>query len=322
MISVLIASRDRARLLAKTLQTLSRQEPPGCPFEIIVVDNASTDDTAAVVSAAARECPAPLVYLRETRPGKSHALNTALGRARGDLLALTDDDVLVSPDWLGAFARAFAQTDADFAVGRILPLWEAPPPRWLSPALYGVLAIPDAGTRRLTIAPGVNDHVMPLGANMAIRRHVAERVGGWNPDLGKLQGTLRTGEDHEFALQMMAAGFTGVYEPEASVQHRVPAERLRLAYFQRWFYDNGGIAAHLEERYPTADRRVLGVPRYLFRQFAGDIWSTILGAATVDIERATVGEMRAAWFAGYVGARWRRNGGAPSGSQPVPAQRS
>jgi glycosyltransferase involved in cell wall biosynthesis len=323
MISVLIASRDRAALLGSTLDTVSHQEQPGCPFEIIVVDNASLDDTPAVVSNAARQSPVPLVYLRETRPGKAYALNTALEHARGDLLVLTDDDVLVSPGWLGAYARAFVETGADFAVGRILPLWEAPPPRWLSPALYGVLAIPDGGTRRLTIAPGVNDHIMPLGANMAIRRHVAARVGGWNPELGKLQGTLRTGEDHEFALQMMSAGFTGVYEPAASVQHRVPAERLRLAYFHRWFYDNGGIAAHLEDLYPTADRHVLGVPRYLFRQFAGDVWSTMLGAATLDIERATVGEMRAAWFAGYVGSRWRRrHGRAPARSEPAAAQRS
>ena len=86
------------------------------------------------------------------------------------------------------------------------------------------------GTERLTLT-GIHDQVMPIGANMAIRRHVLDRIGGWNPDLGKLKNTLRTGEDHEFALRLLAAGFAGVYEPEASVLHRVPADRLRLSYF-------------------------------------------------------------------------------------------
>jgi len=323
MISVIIATRDRAALLASTLDALSRQEPPGCPFEIIVVDNASIDETPAVVAAASAQSPEPLVYLREGRPGKSHALNSAIRRARGDLLVLTDDDVLMPRGWLSAYARAFEETGADFVVGRILPLWEAMPPPWLSPALYGVLAIPDGGTRRLPLARGLNEQIMPLGANMAVRRHVVERVRGWNPELGKLQGTLRTGEDHEFAIQMLEAGFTGVYEPTACVRHRVPAERLRLAYFQRWFYDNGSVAANLECRYPTTRRYLLGVPLYLYREFARDLLVLIGAAATLDVQRATAAEMRAAWFAGYVRARYRpgNDGGRPD-SHPAAVQRS
>ena len=323
MISVLIATRDRAPLLASTLDALALQESPGCPVEIIVVDNASVDDTPGVVTAAAATSTIPIRYLHETRPGKSHALNTALEHVRGDLVVLTDDDVLPSPRWLCAYARAFEQTGADFGVGRILPLWEAPPPRWLSPALYGVLAISDGGDRRLRLARGVNEQIMPLGANMAVRRHVIDRVGGWNPELGKLQGTLRTGEDHQFALEMLDAGFLGVYEPGACVQHRVPAERLRLAYFQRWFYDNGGIDAQLEHRYPRTSRYLLGVPRYLWRQFAGELGSAALGAATLDAQRAAAGWMRTVWAAGYLGARWRRSRPAnPVSARPAAAPRS
>ena len=318
MISVIIATRNRAALLARTLEAISGQEPPGCPFEVLVVDNASTDSTPAVVTAAAAAADAPIRYLHEPRSGKSYALNTAVEHARGDVLVLTDDDVLPAPGWLAAYRRAFAEPAADFVVGRILPLWEASPPRWLTPALYGVLAIPDGGTEQRPIARGTNEHIMPLGANMAIRRHVVERVGGWNPDLGKLEGTLRTGEDHEFALEMLAAGFTGVYEPAASVRHRVPADRLRLAYFARWFYDNGGIAARLEDRYPTTDRYVLGVPRYFWRQTATDLWTACRGAATLDSQRATAGGMRAAWAAGYLNARWRRREPQPVASPATP----
>lgn len=317
MISVLIATRDRAPLLAATLDALAVQQWPG-PYEVLVVDNGSKDATRSVVETAAARSTAPVLYRHEPRPGKSHALNTAVLHAHGDLLVLTDDDVLPGPNWLAAYAHAFENPTLDFAAGRILPLWEAQPPRWMSPALYGVLAIPDGGTVRLPLGKRLNDHIMPIGANMAIRRQVIDRVGGWNPDLGKLLNTLRTGEDHEFALKMTKANLRGMYEPDAWVRHRVPADRLTRAYFRRWFFDNGTIVAGFEPLFPTTTHYVLGVPRYLWRQALGSCASVIRGAATADPKRVAAGEMRVLWLAGYVWGRWRAGRApAPTGSEPA-----
>jgi len=316
MISVIIATRDRASLLEGTLDALSKQTSPGCPVEIVVVDNGSVDRTRDVVEAAMRQSPIPIVYLTESKPGKSHALNTAVTHARGDLLAFTDDDVLPSQGWLAAYARAFAETGADYAAGRILPLWEATPPRWLTPAQHGVLAVSDGGTRRLMLA-GVHDRVMPIGANMAVRRLVLDQVGGWNPDLGKLKNTLRTGEDHEFALKLTAAGFSGVYEPEACALHRVPAERLRLDYFFRWCYSNGRIEAGLEQEYPSTTNYLLRVPRYLWRRFASDVMSALTGIVTADPRPTASGAMRMAWFSGYLAGRWKPAAARQVGMRPV-----
>ncbi len=318
MISVIIATRDRAQLLEATLDALCAQRFPGCPFEILIVDNASVDATPDVVAAAARRSSVPVVYLTEQKSGKSHALNTAITHARGNLLVFTDDDVLPSPGWLAAYAHAFSATDVDYAAGRIQPMWEAPPPRWLTPALHGVLAVQDGGEQRLTLT-GMHDQVMPIGANMAVRRVVLDRIGGWNPQLGKLKNSLRTGEDHEFALKLVAAGFKGVYEPDASVLHRVSADRLRLGYFLRWCYGNGAIAAGLEQNYPTTTRYLLRVPGYLWRRMAGDLVSGVSGLAAVNPGRSTSAMMRLAWFAGYLGARWRRATQERSVAPPAPA---
>ena len=306
MISVIIATRDRAALLRDTLAALALQDNPGTPVEILVVDNASVDSTPDAVYEASAALPWPVHYLYEPRSGKSNALNSALAQVHGEILVFTDDDVLPAPGWLKAYATALAETGADYAVGRIFPLWEAPPPAWMSAELYGVLAVPDGGTTRLRITADENSEIMPLGANMAIRRHVVDRIGGWNTSLGKLQGTLRTGEDHEFALRMSSAGFTGVYEPSAAVQHRVPADRLQLSYFHRWFYDNGGIEAGLEDRYPTTTKYVCKVPRHLWRQSLHDIARLGLAAVTGDRPSLVARCMRLAWFAGYVRARWQR----------------
>ena len=291
--------------LKTTLEALCGQVDPGCPVEILVVDNGSIDDTRHVVEAAAAQSRTPVVYLNESRPGKSHALNTAVAHARGDLLAFTDDDVLPSPKWLAAYAQAFSETGADYVAGRILPLWEVPPPRWLTADQHGVVAASDGGPRRL-ILEGVRDWVMPIGANMAVRRQVLDRIGGWNPNLGKLKDTLRTGEDHEFALKMLAAGFKGVYEPEASVLHRVPAERLRLEYFFRWCYSNGQIEAGLEHLYPSTVNYLLRVPRYLWRRLLVDLGSILAGIVTADPGAITSAALRIVWFGGYVASRWRR----------------
>src|SRR5262249_8935063 len=239
LLSVVLATRNRRALLESTLEALLAQEWPASDYEIVVADNGSTDGTAdGVRHIAARSGVCAVRYLFVGEPGKSRALNAALPHVRGDLLALTDDDVRPDPRWLAAIAAAF-DGGVQFVVGRVLPDWEAPPPGWMSPALYGVLAVPDGGTTDLPIARGLNAHIMAIGANMAVRADVARRIGGFRTDLGKLEGTLRTGEDHEFFLRLLHTGCRGVYEPRALVRHRVGAERLVPSYFRRWFHQNG-----------------------------------------------------------------------------------
>ena len=303
MISVVIATFNRRQLLERTLRALEEQSVPKAVFEVVVADNGSSDGTAELLEAFRKRGRLDLRVLRVTDPGKSAALNVAVTCARGDLLVFTDDDVLPEPGWLAAFADAFATSDADFAAGRIFPMWESPPPAWLSPALYGVLAVPDGGPERRRLT-GLGDATMPIGTNMAVRRGVVERLGGWRTDLGKLRGTLRTGEDHEFYVRMLRAGCVGIYEPEARVRHFVPAERMRPAYFREWFHGNGRIVALLESDFPTTDRYLLGVPRYLWRNAAGDLAGGVRALMNGDRVARLAREVRLRWFLGYLQQSW------------------
>jgi glycosyltransferase involved in cell wall biosynthesis len=307
--SIVIATKNREALLADTLEALSAQEWPRNRFDILVGDNGSTDGTRAVVQAAARKSGAPrIVYRHVATPGKSHAVNTLLKNVAADLIALTDDDVLPEPDWLRALALSFEQTGADFLAGRILPRWEAEPPSWLSSALYGVLAIPDNGTRRLQMGPNSPDlagrDIMPIGANMALRASVVRAIGGLRHDLGKLSGTLRTGEDHEFFLRMIKAGYRGYYEPSAVVRHFVPRERLERSYFRRWLYQNGQDTARVESTHAASAQRLLGVPRYLWRRAASDAVSMMKAGLSGDTRGRFAASTRLIWFGGYVRDSW------------------
>lgn len=309
-VSVVIATRNRERLLAETLRSLVAQQWPRERFEIIVADNGSTDGTRAVVESSSALPDAPRVrYLYVAQPGKSFAVNAAFELAgtadtkvddARHIIALTDDDVRPEPTWIASLCAAFQETGADFVAGRVFPLWEVEPPAWMSPSLYGVLAIPDGGDQRLHITSDQH-RVVPIGANMAVRAAVVARIGGLRTDLGKLEGTLRTGEDHDFFLRMLASGCRGVYEPSAVVRHWVPRERLDRTYCRKWLYQNGRDVARLEATHAPAVKRLLGVPRYLWRQTAENI------ARVVSLHPATrfAASTRVLWFAGYLRERWR-----------------
>ena len=307
VVSVIIATRDRAALLTETLDALARQTWPRERVEILVADNGSTDGTRAAVEAAAARSGAPAVhYLSISEPGKSFAVNAALARARGDILAFTDDDVLPQPAWIERLAAAFEESGADFVAGRILPRWETSPPAWLSPALYGVLAIPDNGGGRQAI-PSPGSAVMPIGANMAVRAEVIALIGGLRTDLGKLAGTLRTGEDHEFFLRMLGAGFRGTYEPTAVVHHWVPRKRLVASYFRRWMYQNGRDVARLAALgAPT--RRLIGIPRHLWREAIVNTSRAVRLSLAGDSASALAAGLRVLWFGGYLRETWIGSG--------------
>ena len=276
-ITILICTYNRAPLLRETLTAMQEMtEPDGCAVDIIVVDNNSTDNTAAVVTAASRHARFPIVLLQERRQGKSFALNTGLAFASGDVLALTDDDVLPSVDWLVRMADDFRNEDVTFVFGKVLPRWSTtPPPELLTgpaQAIWGPLAIVDYGDEPQHYRVDSTGQRLPIGANLAFIRSALVAIGGWRTDLGKVNNTLISGEDHEIFMRIRRLGlYRGYYDPELSVRHYVPAARLTRRYFRKWFYWSGKTHALMfEALYPELNLstvpRIGGIPRFACRQ--------------------------------------------------------
>src|SRR5262245_44159800 len=212
-VSVIIATRNRAALLDECLHRLSAQRfLPG--DEIIVVDNGSTDDTAAVVGSHQRRCGAPLHLLHEPIAGKSHAIARGAAVATGQILALTDDDVNVAEDWLEVLRTVMADPTVGMAGGPVRPRWEPTVPQWIRsvagrhPRLAAPIALLDYGDERAQLGPRTL-----LGANIAVKRDVFFKVGGFPAHLGKMHGTLLSGEDHELCRRVQLAGFDAIYCP-------------------------------------------------------------------------------------------------------------
>ena len=303
-ISVIIATFNREALLDECLQHVRSQRfEPG--DEVIVVDNGSTDATRAVIERHAASFPVPLRYLYEARPGKSIAVSLALATARGDVFAFTDDDVNVDAKWLDELRRAIAEPDVALVGGRVRARWEGQTPGWFSAVertgrLAAPLALADYGDQRIEFGPRT-----AMGGNMAIRREVIEKLGGFAANLGSVRGTLLTGEDQELCSRVQAAGLRAVYQPTAIVYHWVPASRVSVRYFLRWFFWSGIANATQDEARNTRVTRVLGVPTYLIRRFASDIAAAPILALRGRLIHALDRAVDAAYTVGYVARCWR-----------------
>ncbi|HYM24215.1 MAG TPA: glycosyltransferase family 2 protein, partial [Vicinamibacterales bacterium] len=234
--SVVIATYKRAGSLGDTLRSLAGLQP-GAPWEVVVVDNNSPDGTRGVVESMIPSFPAPLIYAFEREQGRSAALNRGFAIARGEIVVTTDDDVRVQPDWLNRIADGLDAQHCDYVGGRVLPIWEGPRPAWLperNGQLWAVIALLDYGTAPIRLGARV-----PLGVNMAMRRSAVERAGGFDRRIGRKAGTLLGQEVREWCLRAAAAGLSGYYIPEMTVQHLIPRDRLTKAYFRRWFFWRG-----------------------------------------------------------------------------------
>jgi glycosyltransferase involved in cell wall biosynthesis len=227
-ISAIICTHNRASYLGAAIDSLLAQQLPAAHFEVIVVDNASTDDTRQVVEARSDE---RLRYVYEPVTGLSVARNRGANLAQAEILAYLDDDAVASPHWLAELLAAYQHNEKlAIAGGRVTLLWatNSVPPRWLSAGLAGNLGAYDLGPEPLLIdRPGLT----PRGLNYSIRRQFLDQVGGFDPSLGRVGKNLLSNEELHMTELALAQGWQVAYLPAAHVAHNVAPERLNRAWF-------------------------------------------------------------------------------------------
>ncbi|MBN1918668.1 MAG: glycosyltransferase [Verrucomicrobia bacterium] len=246
-VSVVICTLNRSQALKACLRALESQTDvePG-DVEIVIVDNGSTDNTPTVANDFRRDSRFDVRWHVEDRLGLSNARNRGVAEARGEILVFLDDDAVAVPGWLSAHLRAFDETDADCVGGRITLDWEAPRPHWLHPALDPFFGLLDLGAERVVLA---YPHAYPVGANVAYRRKVFERIGLFDPELGVRPGRVVGSEETDICYRVERAGGVILYEPRATVTHSVPAAKCDKRWFRRRAYHAGRTACLIELRH-------------------------------------------------------------------------
>ena len=215
----------------------------------------------------------PLRYLFEGRQGKSNALNTGMAAARAAIIVFTDDDVEVDRGWLESGVRPLLERqDIDYTGGPVRPIWGAPPPAWLNPERKSRRHDCRQGPWRRRRSSSRMQHKTPLGVNMAVRRTLIERIGGFRPDLGRNGKALLGQEQAEFFYRSRAAGARGLYVPAMVLDHVVPALAAHaqllppLVVLERRVTRPRAPDSRLAPSLDSTSRhvpRILGVPRFV-----------------------------------------------------------
>jgi len=230
--SIVVATHNRADQITVTLDSLLRQDTR-CDFEVVVVDNNSSDSTSATVRALDG-----VRYIFEGQQGANYARNTGIGHSSGEIIAFVDDDATAAPDWLEELRRVYERFPDAWCVGGkiVLDLPETLP-RWFDPSigsLTGYLSGLDLGEEIVRLRyPGEL-----YGANFSIARSAIARVGAF-PRFGRRGSLLLSGEDTEMCWRIQRAGGGVFYNGRAVVTHRVPPSRLERRFFRRRAYWQG-----------------------------------------------------------------------------------
>ncbi|MDQ3754831.1 MAG: glycosyltransferase family 2 protein [Acidobacteriota bacterium] len=295
-VTIVISTYNRAAELRPALDSVLAQQTGGVCYEVIVVDNNSTDDTRQVVESLIATAPVPLRYVFEGRPGIPHGRNAGIEAARASIIAFTDDDNRVAPDWVQQIKRALdAHPEVDYVGGRVLPEWSDEPPSWLTPAHWSPLALTDYGDA--SFYSNASNPVCLITANLALRRSLFDRIGFFAPRM------LRC-SDHELQLRAWRAGRQGMYVPQIVVIADVQPERLTEAYHRRWHRNHGKYSALMQysehlgieiaaahEESPTSAApnalRLYGIPAFVCRRSLAKMagWSKQYLSAALRGER-------------------------------------
>ncbi len=299
-LTILICTHNRAALLERTLASLdAATRPAGCLLEILVVANACTDGTSALLDERAKaETEAhrlPLRWVEESTPGKSYALNRAIPLIEGDLIAFVDDDHRVDTGYLEGICRAAAAyPEATLFCGRIIPDWDGSEPAWVhDTGPYRIYPLPvprfEQGDEPQSLTL---DGALPGGGNLFLWRAVFDRVGKFSVQLGPHGHDLGGGEDSDFVTRCLTGGESLQYVPWVTQYHYVDPTRLRLSYVLHKGFQRSRYVTRAQPDAGTA------VPLYMWRKLVTYI---VLGVFSSSWPRtrfylvrlaATLGELR------------------------------
>src|SRR5918911_3535260 len=298
-ITVIIATYNRAAMLPDALESVLAQDARGVRYEVIVVDNNSPDQTREVVDSFIAPGHTNLRFLFEGRQGVAHARNTALAHARGKILAFTDDDVRVAPDWIRMIKRSLEEhPEVDCVGGKVLPLWREEPPAWLTVKHWSPLALVDYGEKN--VYTNTDWPLCLVTANLAIRREVFDRIGLFAPACQRVKDGIGSTEDHELQLRFWETGGQGLYDPRLVVHADVQPERMAKDYHRRWHTGHGRFTSMMRLKdYEVARARLFGVSSFLYKQAFLDCLTWLRFTLTGNSPMAFRTEIRLRFFLGF-----------------------
>lgn len=302
-LSVVIGTYNRCHVLRGALESVLNQADVHVPYEVIVVDNNSTDDTRNVVEKL-RNRYDNLVYCFESTQGVSHARNKGIEIARGSLIAFTDDDIRPEPNWVAGLFEGFRTfPEVDCIGGKVLPEPVTQFPVWLTTKYWTPLALLDLGDKPLELNPRHGAGL--VGANLAVRASVFKDIGLFRAQLQRVKDSIGSLEDHEFQIRLWVAGKRLMYLPSLIVYAEVLEERLTRDYHRRWYCGHGHFYAVMrDEEFEKSRLRLFDVPAHLYRTTCSNLISWLKCRLTNNDDLKFQQELELSFFWGFLRKRF------------------
>lgn len=319
-ISVVMSTYNRCDLLDQDIEALLNQKTDGLRYEVIIVDNNSTDKTAEKIASYAQQ-DSRICYVFEGRQGVAYGRNAGIAAARANVIAFCDDDVYVAQDWLQKIHDALARyPEAEFVGGKVLPVWREPPPRWLMTNM-GPLALQDYGAEPMRVS--MENARCLVSACLAVRRRALDKAGLFPLETQRVKDSVGSSEDYEWELEVWKYGGHGMYVPDILCYCEIPASRLVKSYHRRWHLGHGKFNALARRRDFEGGRwRLLDVPAFVYRQIVGAALGIVAQSFKGNRAAAFQQENYLFFYFGFIRERWsaqlsrgrNRNVGSGSGA--------
>lgn len=232
MISIIVCTYNRDKYLPKMLQSASRQTCAKEAFELILVNNKSTDTTEKLCNDFGENNKhINYKYFLETQQGLSFARNRGVAEAKGEYIVFIDDDAFLDENYVEQLSQYLSNTTEEYVGfgGKILPFLECDLPKWMSKYLASLMSIIDMGTE-ITKFQGTK---YPIGANMGFSKAVFDEIGGFNTELGRIGKSMLGGEEKDFFFRVKSLNAPIYYFPKMLVHHVIPKERLTEEFVKK-----------------------------------------------------------------------------------------
>ncbi len=297
MLTVLIATHNGSKTLPRVLESYNKIQEPLGGWCLIVVDNASSDNTSELLKKYSSELP--LEFLRTEQRGKNIALNLGLDIVKGDLVVFTDDDVIPSDDWLVALRNAAdINSNYDIFSGRIEPIWPTDLPDWI-PRLVD-LGVTYAVTPR-SMKTGPNPAKHAWGPNMAIRAEIFRKGYKFNEGVGPNAGQYIMGSETEFTRRLEENGHRTWFSEEAVVGHIIRRHQLEREWIIKRAYRHGRSIFREDDNAPkNGDAMLWGVPRWRYRYLLVEYIRLVKANITKDFDNKFLAQKEISFLKGYL----------------------
>ena len=229
-LSVIICTYNRDEYILETLRHLKEQSCPPEIYEVIIIDNNSSDRTEDLCRDFIRKQDSGIFfYFKETRQGNTYARNRGIRESKGQYISFIDDDAMASTHYCENVIAFFDHNpEVSIIGGKITPVYEKSEPKWMSRFLWPLVAGLDMGDR----ARPFKKSKYPLGANMAYRSEVFEKYGHFDENIGKRPGRLEGGDEKELIYRIRMKNLKIIYVPGMHVHHVIPDTRLRIDHIR------------------------------------------------------------------------------------------